>query len=162
MAIKFTKEMTEQERVEMIRKANIHNGALYSVSWDRAVKTKKAHQDKSVRKVSKGAFRMGINYSHCKAIIERGVEVQPLPASQRVEGILQYSLNENGEPYDFKVRLFTMTGMKAKVAYFLDGELADKDKLYEDGIICKEGGNTSELVMFTVRLMDIDSIGVKA
>ena len=160
--IVFTNDMNEQQRIEMIRQADIHNGALYSVSWDRAVKTKKAYADKSVRKVSKGAFRFGVTYSHCKAIAERGVEVQPLPASQRVDGILQFSIDENGNPYDYKVRVFTMKGKKAKVAYYLDGEIADKDKLYEDGIICKEGGSTSELVMFTVRLMDIKSIGVKA
>lgn len=158
----FTKDMTEQERIEMLRNAEIHNGALYSVSWDRSVKTKKAYQDKEVRKTSKGAFRMGITYSHCKAVAERGTDVQPLPASQRVDGILQYSINEYGEPYDYKVRLFTMKGKKAKTAYYLDGELADRDALYEDGIICKEGGNTSELVMFTVRLMDLTSVGVKA
>lgn len=158
----FTKDMNEEERIAMLRNANIHNGALYSISWDRAVKTKKAHQDKEVRKTSKGAFRMGINYSHCKAIAERGVEVQPLPASQRVDWILQYSLDENGNPCDYKVRMFTMKGKTTKAAYYLDGELADKDALYEDGIICKEGGNTSELVMFTVRLMDLTSVGVKA
>ena len=160
-SIYFTEDMTEKQRIEAIRNCGIHPGTLYSVCWNRAVKTKKAHQNDEVRKVSKGAFRFKISYANCKAIKERGVEVQPLPASQGFDGFLRFSIDANGEPYDYKVPLFTMTGEKAKVAYYLNGELADKDELYDDGIICKEGGNTSELVMFTVRLMDMKSICVK-
>lgn len=160
--IQFTTE-TEQERVNAIYNADLRIGAFYATTYERDVKVTKEYKGKvKVTKRTSGVYRYGVQYSHTNAFKALEREVQPLPNSQATDNLLQWTIGEDGQPKDYKVRCFTVPNQKSQSVWYLDGKETTKEELQTKGIIPQDKPSTQPLTMFTVFVRNIVAIGAKA
>jgi len=135
-------------------------GQHISVTFQSKGKPSAQYKGAEMLKVTKGAFRAGIDYANLgevKEAIEKGErgEVESLPWGEW--GVFPYSINHKGKTY---FRFYPSTGgiiQKPSVTYFVNGEEVDKDTYYE--MLPPSDRKPSEKPCFVIESDNILSIG---
>jgi hypothetical protein len=127
-------------------------GQYCNLTLKTEVKPAAAHKARKLEKVITGVFRVGINYSNMKAVIEKrggSVEPQPLPWGQWVDH--PYVIIHKGQYY-FRV---TPQWRDISITYFVDGFAVNKE-IFVTFLIPSEAKRSGELPLcLTVKAQTI-------
>ena len=158
----------DEERLEQLislfESGKIKKGAFLRAIYKSQPKTKAAYKDCIVEKTTEGIFRMGIEYSNTDAFKKLDRDVQGLPFSQRrLEGygeLVQVTVDENGKPVQYKVRLYTVPNAKSESRYTIDGKETTYAELVEMGALSEKKPSDKPLIMFTVYIRNLVAISL--
>ena len=161
-------EGTEEERVlkliELYDSGKIKKGAFIKAIFKSQPKPKAAYKGSTIEKTTEGVYRLGIEYSHTEAFKELDRDLQGLPLSQRrLDGygeFLQYTITEDGQKKEFKIRMYIVEGAKSQSKYTIDGKETTFADLVEMGALSEKKPSTNPLIMFTVFVKNLVAISV--
>jgi hypothetical protein len=136
-------------------------GQFIKVAFATEKKPSAAHKGRTLKKVTHGVFRAGINFANLMSVKEgirdgeRG-EVQPLPWGKWTH--FPYLIEHKGQTY---VRLYPAVNGRVNVSYFVDGSPVDKDA-FNSFLVPSEANRNDPVECFTVKADNIISIGNQA
>jgi hypothetical protein len=116
-----------------------------------------AHKERKLEKITEGVFRVGINYSNMKTVIEkRGGSTEPEPLPWGEWYIFPYVIIHKGEYY---YRVYPMWE-KITVRYFVDGRCVDREtfKSYLTPSEANKLGEAPECLTVKAQTIGFDSI----
>lgn len=165
----------DNERFELI-KALSDNGDLKKGAYTKVVfKSKKkalsayekANGETVIEKVSEGVARFGIKYQNTASYKNKIIDPNQEPSRN---GVSQYDslvsgyenllieTNKDGK-VSHKIKIYTSKSdnLRMTTKWYLNGKEVDKSDL--DGIMCKSTNKGDDLIMFTVKLENLISIG---
>jgi len=133
-------------------------GQFIKVSFQTEKKPAAAHKGISLKKITEGVFRAGINFANLMSVkegIENGErgEVQPLPWGRWTN--FPYLIEHKGQTY---VRLYPAVNGKVNVQYFVDGVATDKTT-FNSYLTPSEANRNDPVECFTVKADNIIYLG---
>lgn len=121
-------------------------------TWVKLVKEKVLDKEKDIKKITSMTIRLGVEYTHIKAV--RKETAEPLPWGHWVEGLEGLVIEHKGTYY---LRVANSYTKQATSNYYIGGEETTKENII--AMVGESKTRTSESAVYNIKFENIIQIG---
>lgn len=140
---------------KIIEKINqIKNGKYVSIEYCSFPKPRAKFKDCTIKKVTKGVYRLGIAYKNLAS--KKDITTEKLPYGEWVQPMVNKLIKHN-DSYQLRVYMTGNKKHKATTQWYLNDEPITKQELIDMGAI--SDSKSSHVELFNIKLENIIRIG---